>query len=90
MTSTTKKILAKLLTVLFIAITTTNIQAQSQEDKDKAIEIALEAIKIMDNGEYKKSIGMLEKSMKLDPENYNYPYEIGLAYVYQKDYKNAI
>jgi len=64
--------------------------SQTKENKNKAYEIALEAIKIMDQGKLDESIKMLEKAIKLDSKNYNYPYEIGYAYYLKKDYKNAI
>jgi len=50
----------------------------------------MEAIKLMDEGKLDASIVVLEESEKLDPTNFNYPYEIALAYVFKKDYKNAI
>jgi len=75
--------------VLFVSFGLSSF-GQTKDDKVKAYEIAMEAIKIMDNGEIEKSIEMLKKSQKLDSENYNYPYEIGYAYYLQKDYKNAI
>lgn len=61
-----------------------------QTDKEKAYDIAMGAIKIMDEGKIDESIKMLKESQKLDPENFNYPYEIGYAYYIKKDYKNAI
>ncbi len=79
---------------IFIAILVLSLSlnsfSQTKGDKVKAREIALEAIRKMDNGEIDKSIEMLEESKKMDPKNYNYPYEIGYAYYLKKDYKNAI
>jgi len=80
----------KIFTIVLFVSFGLNSFGQTKEDKVKAYEIAMEAIKIMDNGEIDKSIEMLKKSQKLDSENYNYPYEIGYAYYLQKDYKKAI
>jgi len=62
----------------------------AQMDKEKALNIAREAIKIMDEGKIEESIILLEESEKLDPENYMYPYEIAYALIQKKEYKNAI
>jgi len=63
--------------------------SQTKEDKTKAYEMAGEAIKLMDAGDYDKSIDMLTECEALDPKNYIYPYEIGYAYLFKKDYKKA-
>ena len=80
----------KIFTVILFVSFGLNSFGQAKDDKVKAYDIAIEAIKIMDNGEIDKSIEMLKEAQKLDSENYNYPYEIGYAYFLQKDYKNAI
>jgi|TARA_B110000967_G_C18777140_1_gene506191 tetratricopeptide (TPR) repeat protein len=80
----------KIITIILFISFGLNSFGQTSDDKSEAYDIAKEAIKIMDNGEIEKSIGMLKKAQKLDPENYLYPYEIGYAYLLQKDYKNAI
>ena len=78
-----------LLTITILFCLTFNLFGQ-KDNKTEAYEIASEAIKIMDSGDYKKSIEMLNKSKELDKENYIYPYEIGYAYILLKDYKSAI
>jgi len=75
-----------LFSVLFLA---THI-CFAQTDQEKARSMGKEAIELMDKGEYSKSIEILEKCKKLDPENHIYPYEIAYAHVLQKDYKTAI
>ncbi|MEZ4888002.1 MAG: tetratricopeptide repeat protein [Chitinophagales bacterium] len=77
---------------LFVVLFSTSsfIFAQSAADKEKARELGMEAIKIMDEGQIEKSIEMLEKCLELDPENSAYLYEIGYAHAIQKDYKGAI
>lgn len=82
--------IAKLLSTLLFVNFVFFLSAQSEKDKKEAYEIGTDAIKIMDKGAYDESIEMLKKAQKLDPENHNYPYEIGYAYLMKKDYKNAI
>lgn len=80
----------KFTAILFFTTLTILSFAQSQKDKEKAYNKAIEAIKLMDNGEYDKSIKLLEQSCKLDPEDINYPYEIGYAYLLKEDYPKSI
>jgi tetratricopeptide (TPR) repeat protein len=61
-------------------------QAQNEEakiKKDKAIEL-------MDNGQLDESIALLQEAKALDPQNYIYDYEIGLAQLRKEDYKASI
>lgn len=63
----------------------------AQSDKvELARQKAQEAIAVMDEGEYERSIEMLEECKLLDPRSYIYSYEIGLAYTFMKDYEAAI
>lgn len=62
----------------------------AQNNKQTALEKAKEAIKIMDDGKLDESILLLEESQKLDPENFDYPYEIAYANYQKQDYKKAI
>lgn len=80
----------KIFTILLIFLLGLNSFSQTKDDKIKAREIALKAIKEMDKGKIDKSIVMLRESEKLDSENFIYPYEIGYAYYLKKEYKNAI
>ena len=64
--------------------------AQSDKDKNNAMEKAKVAIQLMDSGKIEESIILLKESEKLDPENANYPYEIAYANYLKKDYKTAI
>jgi tetratricopeptide (TPR) repeat protein len=43
----------------------------------------------MDNGKVDESIKLLEEAQKLDPDNINYPYELGYAYYAKENYKKA-
>lgn len=63
--------------------------SQTESDKEKAHQLGIEAINLMDNGEIDKSIELLEESYKLDPYNTVYPYEIGYAYYMKEDFKKS-
>jgi tetratricopeptide (TPR) repeat protein len=65
-------------------------QLLGQTNKEKAFTKAKEAIKLMDNGQIDESIKLLEESVKLDPDNLDYPYEISYAYYLTKNYKKTI
>ena len=68
-----------------------SLYGQSEEDKEQAYKLAKEAIRLMDEeGNFDKSIELLEKSKKLDPNNLTYSYEIAYAHYNLKDYKKAI
>ncbi|NOU60186.1 tetratricopeptide repeat protein [Marinifilum caeruleilacunae] len=77
-----------LFLILFLSINIVSF-SQAKTDKEKAYEKAKEAIAIMDQGNYDESIQLLEESWKLDRRNFNYPYEIGYAYILKKDYATA-
>ncbi len=61
-----------------------------QSDKDKAFEKGRAAIELMDNGKIDESIKLLEEAQNLDPERFDYPYELAYAYYLKEDYKGAI
>ncbi|MFA7380234.1 MAG: tetratricopeptide repeat protein [Bacteroidia bacterium] len=73
--------------LLFIAVG--QIVFGQTTNKEKALSIGKEAIKLMDNGKIDESIELLEEAQKLDPEDIIYPYELGYAYYAKKDYKKA-
>lgn len=74
---------------LIILITLSNISF-GQTNEDKAYEKAMKAIELMDNGQIKESIKLLEEAEKLDPERFDYPYERAYAHYKDGDYKGAI
>jgi tetratricopeptide (TPR) repeat protein len=63
--------------------------AFGQNNKEKALEKGKEAFKLEDDGNFVDAIKLLEEAQKLDPDNINYPYEVGYAYYANKDYKQA-
>ncbi len=64
--------------------------AFGQTNKEKALEKGNQAVKLEDDGKVDEAIKLLEEAQKLDPDNYNYPYELAYAYYATKDYKKAI
>ena len=50
-----------------------------QTDKDKALEKGRTAIELMDNGKIDESIELLKEAQKLDPDRFDYPYELAYA-----------
>ncbi len=75
--------------LIWIAVCYTS-SAQTDQEKQEAYNIAIQAISLIDNGEIDSSILLLEKSATLDPNNINYPYEIGFAFYQKEDYSKSI
>lgn len=80
----------KKLQIIILLLFSLSVVAQSQKDKDKALEIAKKAIGLMDEGEIDESIELLQKAEKLDPDRIDYPYELAYAHYLKKDYESAI
>lgn len=74
---------------LLLFITVGQICQGQTTNKEKALDKGNEAIKLMDIGKFDESIKLLEEAQKLDPDDINYPYELGYAYYSIKDYKKA-
>lgn len=76
--------------ILAFALILLAIGGVCQTNKEKAFQMGKEAIQLMDKGEPQKAIEMLKQCRELDPDDINYPYEIGYAYIMLKDYASAI
>ena len=76
-----------LLTILFLLIGNFAI---GQNDKEKALELGRNAIRIMDEGKLDESIDLLQQAQKLDPERMDYPYELAYANYRKEDYQKVI
>lgn len=63
--------------------------AFAQSKQEQALAKARKAIELMDSGKLDESIVLLEEAHKLDPDDINYPYELGYAYYVKQDYKKA-
>lgn len=64
--------------------------ASAQTDKEKALDLGKQAIKIMDEGQLDESIDLLQQAQKLDPARFDYPYEIAYANYRKQDYLATI
>ena len=73
---------------LFLFFITAQI-TYGQTNKEKALTKAQEAVTLMDNGKVDESIKLLKEAQTLDPDNYNYIYELAYAYYLKQDYKLA-
>ncbi|HMU68634.1 MAG TPA: hypothetical protein PK511_02625 [Chitinophagales bacterium] len=73
-----------------VLVLTFSVHAYSQSKKDQALEKALTAIAMMDSGYITESIDLLNEAIKLDPDRYDYPYEVAYAYYLMKDYNKSI
>jgi len=63
-------------------------QAQSQNGDD-AYSIGVEGIQLIDEGEFDLGIKLLKKARSLEPQDYDYAFEIGKAYLKSGDPKKA-
>jgi tetratricopeptide (TPR) repeat protein len=75
---------------LLLFITAGQIVYGQTTNKEKALAKGQEAIKLMDNGKLDESIKLLEEAQKLDPDRFDYPYELAYAYYSKEDYKGAV
>lgn len=64
--------------------------AFGQSNREKALTKGQEAIILMDDGKISESIKLLEEAQKLDPDRFDYPYEMAYAYYLKEDYKGAV
>lgn len=80
----------KIKTIGLLLFITAGQIVYGQSNKEKALEKGQEAIKLMDNGKVDESIKLLEEAQKLDPDRFDYPYELAYAHYIKEDYKGAI
>lgn len=80
----------KIRTTGFLLLLIVSQFSFGQTNKDKALEIGNQAVKLEDQGDYKDAIKLFEEAHKLDPDKIDYPYEIAYSYMQLKEYKTAI
>ncbi len=61
-----------------------------QSNQDKALQIAMKAVELMDKGKLDDGIKLMKQAQKLDPDRIDYPYEIAYAYCLKGDYKASV
>lgn len=76
--------------LLFFFAISVVVYGQSESDKAKALEKGNQAVKLEDEGKYEEALKLLDEAQKLNPTDYNYPYEIGYTYYAQQEYKKAL
>ncbi len=64
--------------------------AMGQTNQVKALAKGQEAIELMEKGKLDESIKLLEEAQKLDPDRFDFPYEMAYAYYAKEDYKEAM
>ncbi|MCY0969997.1 tetratricopeptide repeat protein [Chryseobacterium wangxinyae] len=77
----------KKLIFCIIILAFNHISAQKKTFKCEKVH---DAVKLIDAEKYDEAIQMLRECEKIDPKEYTYPYEIALAYTYNKQYSNAV
>ncbi|GAA4304027.1 tetratricopeptide repeat protein [Nibribacter koreensis] len=78
------------ITLGLLLLLTTGQITFGQTNKEKALAKAQEAIKLMDSGKFEKSITLLQEAQKLDPDRFDYPYELAYAHYLKQDYTGAV
>jgi tetratricopeptide (TPR) repeat protein len=76
--------------ILLVLLLATSQHAYCQNDKAKAHAKGEEAIKLEDEGKFEDALKLLNEAQNLDPQDYNYPYEVAYVYMAQKEYKKAL
>jgi len=61
-----------------------------QSNKEKALELGNQGVRLEDNGEYEKAIQLFMEAQKIDPAKVDYPYEIAYSYYQLKQYDKVI
>lgn len=61
-----------------------------QTNEELALSKGRKAIELMDAGNFAESIKLLEEAQELDPEMFDYPYEIAYANYLNKNYKETV
>lgn len=77
----------KKYSVLLFLIISVSFYTQKKTFKCEKV---YDAIKLIDTEKYNEAISILRECEKIDPKEYTYPYEIALAYTYNKEYEKAI
>ena len=81
---TTRTLICILLLLVLI-----NKSSFAQSNKEKALDKGRQALSLEQEGKFDDAIKLLQESMKLDPDDINYPYELAYAYYSIKDYKKS-
>lgn len=72
---------------LLFLLLSLNFYAQKKTFKCEKV---YDAVTLIDEEKYNEAITILRECEKIDPQEYTYPYEIALAYTYNKEYDKAV
>lgn len=87
----TRSLMIKVIRMIsFVLIFAIRQTAYGQTDKEQAQLKAQKAVKLMDNGKVDESISLLEEAQKLDPDRFDFPYELAYAHYLKEDYEGTI
>lgn len=75
---------------LLLQLLTINQLSAQESDSALARQKAIEAVKLMDNGEPEKSLPLLEEATRLDRKNIDYSYEMAYAHYQMKAYDKSV
>lgn len=73
----------KIIILMLLLLITLPVFAQSSTspaDKEKAIQLAKQAIELINQKQTEEAVKLLQEAQKLDSSNITYPYEIAVAY----------
>lgn len=74
---------------LFLLLSVFSPVVFSQTNKESALIKGRQAVKYIDEKKFEEAILLLEEAKRLDPDNYNYPYELGYIYYLKENYTKA-
>jgi Flp pilus assembly protein TadD len=80
----------KFIILSFLLVLSSDLYAQvTQENKEKASQLAKQAINHINNSQTQKAVQLLKQAQQLDNESILYPYEIAVAYYEAERYDDA-
>ena len=82
-----KKLFISIIVIIFL-INTLNA-TDNNNNKEKAKKLCLEAVELMDKGDFKKAIELLDSAIALDPKPITYPYERAVSYFKMSEWQIA-
>ena len=75
---------------LFFVISFVSVLLINGQERTFKCDDIHKAAKLIDSKKYDEAIQVLEQCRKVDPTDYAYPYEIGLALYYKEDYAKSV
>ncbi len=79
-----------LATFIIALVSLSTLTAQTDAERRKAYDLAMEGIKATDEGDLDRGLELLTKAATIDPTNVAYRYEQGYVYVKKENYRRAL